>query len=435
LGAAASAQTVLDIDTAKRLSVVLLSKGQGRAAHDILTTLHAHHPGDVEIVVTLSRAKRAIGKMDEAIAMGRGAFAMAKTPREQFMAAKVTAEALASDGQHTRAMIWLRRAGHAAPNDAAERAIRRDYNYVRSRNPLAFHFSGSVSPTDNANDAPTTNEIVIGGLTYVDPTAEPIPGTEFTFSATGVYRLPATAYRQTQLSLGYHGRRVDLGAEAARIDPDLKDSDFSSDRIELGWSGKFRQSADGGVSDAMLRLFADWNGGDRSQNGAKVSAGHKFKVGDGQTLRLGGAVERLNRLDNSLRSSTTYTLSADWSWRMASRDSLSLGMDLTDTSSESSAVAHDGARVRIGYDFGTPVLGAFVGFRAEYQYSNFDTPLYSAAPRQDDKITFSAHATLPRLSAYGFAPVISLTHERTHSNVASFDQQSTQLSLSVRSTY
>jgi len=249
------AGTKIDFPTAKRLSLVLLSNGQPGAAKDILVTLRAHSPDDTEVLITLSRAQRALGQNDAAIKTGRDAFRTADTQTLRYLAARVLAEALASNGQRTQAQIWLRRAGQNAPSAETERAIQRDYNYVRSRNPWAFSFGGSVTPTDNANDAPTSDELVIGGLIFVDPTARPIPGVEFSVSGKVTYRLPATQTRQTYLSLGYDAVRVQLGSEAADINPDLKDEDFSFDRVTLGWGGKFKRTEGTGVFDASARLL------------------------------------------------------------------------------------------------------------------------------------------------------------------------------------
>lgn len=434
-GGRAQAEAVVDIPTAKRLALVLVNRGQPAAGRQILLELAARHPDDAEILITLSRAERNLGNYSAAIARGRAAYRAAGTPALRYLAARVTAEALASDDKHTRAQFWLRRAGQNAPDARVEAAIRRDYRYVRSRNPLSFSFGGSIVPTDNANDAPTSNEIVIGGLVFTDPTAQPIPGVEFNLSAAASYRLPATETRQMQITFSYDARRVRLGAEAATIDPTLQDEDFSFSRVTLGWSGRFRQVGQPGVWDISARVFADWNAQARSQNGQALSVGYGFPIADDQQLRIGGEVERLDRLDRPIRSSTTYRLTADWSRALANRDRLSLHLAFSDSQSDSFAVAHDAAQIRVGYHLAKPVMGAQLGLSAGYRRALFDEPLYGPEPRRDDAISLSASATFADWDVYGFAPVLELRHERVRSNVSRFDTSSTLLSLSFRSTY
>lgn len=435
IASTAHAQTEVDIATAKRLAVVLIAKGQPRAAHEVLSALLQRNSKDPEILISMSRAERQMGAFSQAAASGRAAFRYATNPTLKYIAARVTAEALASNNQHTMAQIWLRRAGQNAPDAQAKTSIQRDYSYVRSRNPWSFNFDGSIAPTDNANDAPTSDEIVIGGLIFLDPTARPIPGLELNFSAMASYRLPATETRQTQFSLAYDARRVQLGSEAATIDPDLKDSDFAFDRVTFGWAGKFRRTQGTGVFDLSSNLFLDWNGGARSQNGQAIAAGYTFPVADQQWLRFGGSLENLDRVDNPLRSSTTLRLSAGWNARLQNRDAVGVRLTLSETESASLAVAHHSSRLRAYYTLADPVMSAKISFAADLRGTLFDEPLYSAERRKDTAVAISASATFSDWGRLGFAPVVELRNERVRSNVARFDTRSTQLSLSIRSTY
>lgn len=105
-----------------------------------------------------------------------------------------------------------------------------------ARNPFSFSFSidASVSPSDNINNAPTTNTIVIGGLTFIDTSLLPISGFETNIGANLTYRLPATETRQSAFNLAYDARRVWLRSEAETINPTLQNGDFSSDRLSIG---------------------------------------------------------------------------------------------------------------------------------------------------------------------------------------------------------
>lgn len=431
------AGTEIDIDTAKKLALGLASQGQPRAALVILDELVKNRPDDPEIYIALSRTHRAAGNAQQAIQDARRAFALAESQTHKHLAARIMAEALASDGQHTRAQIWLRRAGQNAPNKAAEASVQRDYNYVRSRNPWAFSFRGAITPTDNANDAPTSDEIVIGGIVFRDPTAQPISGVEFTFGATARYRFPATAARQSELRFSYDARRVDLDSDAQDIDPGIENSDFSFDRVTLEWAGKFRNpdSTSNGVYDLTVGAFFDWNGGERSQDGLRAGTGYTLPLNAQNSLRVGVEVEDLDRRDRPVRSSTTYRATLDWSHARPNSDRLNVRFSYADTGSDSSAVAHDSVRLSAQYSFSEPVLSAHIGLGIDLRNSAFDRPLFSPDPRDDTAIGLSATATFPALDVYGFAPVLELRRDRVFSNVSRFDRQTLQLSLSFRSSY
>jgi len=121
--------------------------------------------------------------------------------------------------------------------------------------------------------------------------------------------------------------------------------------------------------------------------------------------------------------------------QMENADTFGLRLSLSNTLSDSFAVAHKSARLRASYRRSEPVMGASLGLAADFRRSLFDTPLYSPERRADDGLTLTASATFSDLSIYGFAPVVSLEHQRVRSNVGRFDRKSTQLSLSFRSTY
>ncbi|WP_299045474.1 tetratricopeptide repeat protein [uncultured Tateyamaria sp.] len=425
----------LDIDTAKRLSLVFMAYGQHRAAHDVLTVLAARHPRDPEILITLSRAERALGQTEQAISRARQAFDIAESQAHRHLAARVLAEALASAGKHTRAQLWLRRAGQLAPTDAAKAAIRRDYAYVRSRNPWAFSVRGGISPTDNANNAPTSNQIEIGGIIFVNPAAQPISGTEYHFGGTVTYRFPATVTAQKEITVAYDGRRTRLGSEASSIDPGLSNSDFSADRLTFGWQGRFRPAGRQTVSDIGTRLFFDWNGGNRSQTGLALEAGLRFPLGDQQRLRLRGRLEHLDRLDNALRTSTTTEVGVEWSFPVGGKDFLRVDLSVADSASDSAAVARATNRLRATYALGQPILNAHIAFSADFRQSLFDRPLFGPERREDSAIGLSATATFAQMDVFGFAPVVELRRERVQSNISAFDTLATQLSFSFRSTY
>lgn len=436
--AASSAQAQspveVDIATARSLAVQLIESGQPGAAQALLQTLLAHDADDPGLLLALSRAERDMAHFDSAARHARRAFRLAAPGGGKFQAARAVAQALASDGKRGRAQIWLRRAARQAPNDRALALVRREFRYVRSRNPVTLSFNGSISPNDNINDAPTTNRIVIGGLTFENPAAQPISGVEFRFQAEATYRLPATERRQSEFTFAYAGRRVVLGEEAEAIDPTLDNALFRSDGLSVGWATKYLLPDRERMIDSAVTVFADWNAGRHSQTGLRAALGYTFPLAEGR-LRLGAEFEHADRVDRPIRSSRTRRLMADWSIGLENGDRLGAGMTLSDTDSASEAVAHGAAELRLSYHWADPQFGAHWGGALEYRRALFDQPLYSVEPREDHAVTVRLSAEFREMQFYGFAPVVELRREVVRSNISRFDTRNTGISLSVRSTF
>ncbi len=428
--------TEIDIPTAKRLGAALIAEGQNQAAFQILVTLAERQPDDPEILIHLSRAQRNLGFLTDAATTGRRAFRNAASKEQKFAAARVTAQALASAGDRTAAQIWLRRAGNHAPNAQAEAVIRSEYRYVRSRNPVSFAFDLSISPTDNINDAPTSTQLRLGPLIIIDPTVQPISGVEYATSVYGTYRFPASATAQNQVTLGWVRRRVTLGDDAATINPSLDASDFDHDRILLGWSGKFRADGKQNVFDADTWVFADEYAGEHIQNGIAISGGHTWYLDAKRAFRAGILYENLDRLDVPVRSSQTWRLSGDWTWITKGGNRFGLGLTVADTQSDSANIANAAQSIEVRYDFAKPWMSANWALSAEYEYTLFDSQVDVLLDRRRDEAwTLRAEAAFGDLKLYGFAPVVDLTYERTHSNIETFDIRATEVGFSLRSTY
>lgn len=302
----ATAQSVVDIPTAKKLASVLIDQNEPRAARKILVELRIRAPNDPVILTHLSRAERALGN----------------------------------------------------PKDA-------------------------------------------------------ISSIETTVNATATLRLPSTEKAINSIGLSYFGKRVSLGSEAARIDPDLSDEDFSFDRLGLEWSGRYRSTDKDGILDVTTTLFSDRFGGDSFQTGQRVQAGYTWPVATKQTLRLGVDLTRLNRLDSDVRSSDNVTVWARRSILLDNNSQMSVRASLTDIDSRSASVAHSAEFIGLVYALGKPVATAFWAFAFDVRRADFDDSAFTFLdPQEDTQYIFSASATFPELDVLGFAPVIEFRHER-----------------------
>ncbi|MEJ6478542.1 MAG: hypothetical protein QNL92_07665 [Octadecabacter sp.] len=431
----AGAQVALDIAAARQLAAVLLLDSQPMAAREVLRELLRADPDDPQLLINMSRAQRALGESAAAVSAGRRAYQLATTDIERHVAARVTAQALSSDGRRNSAQFWLRRAAQFAPDPAALARTRQDFAYVAARNPWSLSLDFAATPTDNINGAPTTNTFTLGGLTFIDPTAEPISGVQLRYGARVAYRLPATQTRQSELHLRYQAVRTILGAEADSIAPTLEPGDLAFDTLELGWSAKTLRPDAQSQIDTSLVAFGNWSAQDLHETGLRGTVGYSWPVGTLGQMRAALTGERRIRADNADRSATVLGFDASYAHRLENGDRARVMISYGDTASASLSVAHDATGLLFGYDFSQPVLGAQVGLTAGWDMAQYDGPLYGAEARHDDKVTMNASATLGAISYYGFAPVIDLDYTRNHSNISTFDSETFALGLGFRSTF
>ena len=169
LGAAAAASvsaqstTILSPDEARLTAAQYLSAGRAAASAEITNVLIKRDRTDAASLIIHAHSMRTLGRHDAAQAAARDGWRVADTDMERFGAAMAMAMALSSDGHKTRAQIWLRRAGQVAPNAQMKARAARDYRYLRKINPWSVNFSFGITPSDNVNNAPRDNTVVLGG--------------------------------------------------------------------------------------------------------------------------------------------------------------------------------------------------------------------------------------------------------------------------------
>jgi hypothetical protein len=432
----AQAQTDVSINEAQLLAYGLVNRGQPAAALELIATLQSQGRNQTTaFFIIKSQAERQLGAYSAAIESGKRAFQLAESDVEHYLAARVTAQAFSASERRTRGQFWLRRASQFAPNEGAYANNRKDFEYVRSRNPLSFSLDLGITPSNNLNNAPTTNTIEFAGLILADPTLLPISGLGFTGSGELSYRLPATENRQSEVTIGYDARRVRLGSEASVINPTLQSSDLASDRITLGWSTRHRLQDANAILSTNIDLFADWYGGSHLQNSARARLSYALQISPSDSLSLGATVTDATRQDNALRSYTTWEASAGWSTRFENGGQFNVQVNVSDTNSASFAIARGTIGVQVTYALPNPVAGLELSVSSLYQATEYDVPLYSPDVREDQKYAAFLTAEASNLEYFGFVPVLEIGRTRNISNVSRFDTDETSLSVSFRSSF
>jgi len=435
---AAFAQTDLSVADAQRLAYGLIERGQYEAALDLIDTLQQGGRNQTAIAyIARSRAQRGLGLTKDAVRNGRQAFRLAQTQSDRFLAARSVAQAQSTAGNRTLAQVWLRIASQYAPNDNAYALNRRDFNYVRSRNPISLDFDLTVEPTDNINNAPTDNTIVLGGIPFVNTTLQPISGTSIEADIELTYRLPATSTRVSELRASVYSRQVILGDEADEIDPDLRASDLARSRLSLAWGNNFRRIDRPWVLDTTLEAFADWSAGDHIQNGLNIDVGYRFPIVAGQSIRIAAGAEIADRRDDANRSFERFSTQATWFGAFEKIGRFQVTGYAQEFNSNSTSVARSVWGVTSNYQLPVPVLTADLSASFLYAETRFDDALlaFSADPRFDQTFRGTLSAALPAAEVFGFIPVVEFTRERVKSNVFRFDTNETHFGLSIRSSF
>lgn len=413
-----------------------LQQGQPAAAREIALALLQRNDNDIDAWILLSRAERDLGNYDQAAKAGRIAFRKAETESQKFAAATSVAQALSSDGSRTRAQLWLRRAYEHAPDDRTRALALRDFRYVQERNPLQVQFSLGLTPSDNINNGPTSNTVIIGGLEFVDASAVPLSGLRYGYSIDlGYLKETATGHRLTY-GLALSDYRVALSDEALAAVPDADPENFRQSRAEVNLNWSANPNGETAGRSARLSLGREWAAGAPVSNYAGITYRQVLSSERDFFSAYSLGIEHKDRLDASIRDSDTIRLDWQWGRQLDSGNRLSGAIGLSDTRSESSAIGNSAATITTSYQMREPVLpGVTLAVSAKLGIAQYHEPFFSADNRLDHSARITLSFGFPSLSAYGFRPALDVSYDRNRSNVSLYDTKTTEVSLGLRSEF
>lgn len=422
-----------------------LARGDMAMARTLAQALLARDPDDLQALLVLAQAERALGGEAAALEAARRAWALSETDEERYASALIRAQVLSSAGRRTLAQLWLRRAAEVAPDAATRARAIRDFRYLRLRNPWSSQLSLAVTPTDNVNNGSSQDSFTIDGLPWdfiLSGEARALSGVELSLGADTRYRLSETEDRATDLMLRASHRTYALSAGAEARAPGAEGSDFAYSTLSAGIGQR--------------RLLGDLTGGARTAHELSYAAwaGQNWYGGDPYGGFLRGEARLAHRLDARNRLSTGLTLEARRGDGAPEADvqGLSLGWDhgwsggqlslygvvTLSQSGHETADYRDlrlGARIAPKAGWMQETLGARPSLTLEARERRFDRSSYSFDGRSDAELSASLEVTFGRVDYYGFSPVVTLETSRTRSNVDLFDTGRTGLGLSVQSAF
>lgn len=433
MAGALSAQTSLSPEDARRAAARLLVSGQPQAASDITSVLLKRDAEDTTGLLIHAQAMRTLGKFSQSKTAARRAWQSADNDQDRYGAALTMAQALSSAGQKTRAQFWLRRATNVAPSPALRARAIRDYGFVRKTNPWALQLSFGISPSNNVNNAPRDNTILLGGLAFTNPSAVPLSGVEITSDVNLRYTLSQSQKKRDFVSLRWSESHVVFTDDA--VPAGVEESDFSYRRLEGTIGRDFVFGPDAPRQTVAVSFGRLWTSDTPLADELRVTWKQTYSRPENRLFSWAGTMGYSDRKDSALRSGLTADLSAQWFRPLANGSALAWNTRLGRTDTDSKALTHTKAEFDASYTHATPILGAQGQLALGGSISQYDDPLYGAEARRDVKTTISASLLMVDFDTYGFAPKLTLEASQTNSNVTRFETRNLGLRIGVQSLF
>lgn len=423
----------LSLPEARTLAFALLRDGHPDHARRIALGLLKAEPDSYAASMILARAETDMGRAGAGARAGRRAWTLATGEEQHFAAAYMVSKSLTEQGKYGQAQLWLRRAGQATDSDRMEMAARRQFRRVQALNPWSTRLSFSVRPSSNINGGPTTNTFTIGDFVFVDPTAVPLSGLEFSSSAFVKRRFEnAGGGPDGYLAFSLGTTRYSLTDKARQAVPTARASDFAMTKARVSGGLLFATSKHA-TTRVDLAVYRDWRGGAGLADNVLVSLGQDLRR---KTARLGYSVsfEDRTRLDRSNRSSQSLSLGGYWAAPLPFGQ-VSVSATLSDIRSDAAEIAAQAARLSLRFVAKNDIFGAVPSLELTQTFRDYDRALYSATPRRDTGTAISAELFFPSIEYYGFAPTVGAVYSRNRSNVSSFDVEEYGMTFGLRSTF
>ena len=446
LGAAGAglAQTTLSVAQMRAAAGESLRVGAPAQAEVLAGALLERDGGDLNALLIRARALRDLGRLKEARGMARRAWALSRTDADRYATALITAQVLSTQGKRTRAQFWLRRAVQHAPSPQLEAIARRDFRYLRARNPWHTQLSFTLAPNSNINNGSARDRSYLNyrlsEVLFEEPVefqlqgaARALSGFEYGAGVQTRYRFAQSATHAHDLSFAASYRTFTLSSRAKANAPGVSGSDFAFGQVSLGYGfeqrnlgqrGRFTFGADAGQS---------FYGGARYASYLRLSLAQGLLTGKRSQTRLSLDHEWQNGQATS--DTTRFGGMLDWSHRRDNGALVTLSLGAERTTSPNSDLEYNALRLRGGAALARPVLGADLRVDLGAEIRDYDVSRHAPGGRRDKRYFMDVTATFRGIDYYGFSPSVTLQASTTDSNIGLYDVNRVGLSLGVRSAF
>ncbi|MDB5660047.1 MAG: hypothetical protein JWS10_2662 [Cypionkella sp.] len=429
----------LGVEAMRQLAFEAVTAGFAEQALVYADLLLQRDPKDSTALTVRAQALRALGRTQEARVAAKLAWKSAQTASGRYGAAMAMAQALSSEGRRMAAQLWLRRAAQIAPNPRAYAIARRDFGYVKSRNPWVLQFDVSASPASNVNNGSSNSYMSIGGIPIlfdIPPDQQALSGFQFGLGLSGTYRFSPTApNRQTEARVGVMAQAVVLSGDAKDKAPNARAQDYTYTALEFGLT--HHRALDAAALN-VLHLTGtaghNWYGGDDLSNYMRASADLDHRFQNGTSLGFGVSGDHTARLDRPIQSSDRLAIKLGYNFALAT-NRLSLEVEAAQTSSDSVEVNNDAVTLSLGWRKTKPVAGLMLSGGIDLTQQIFADSRYVIGGREDNKVTAQLQMGFQHVEYMGFSPVLTMQATQVQSNTAQNEHRNLGITLGIQSAF
>lgn len=426
---------------ARRLSLLAVSQGDYTLALALADAMIQGLPRDSFAYLLRATAHLKSGQIRAARPDARRAYRYADTPRQKHEAAQVAALASAQDNRFLTAQLWMRRALQSAQTPGERAAAIRDFRTVQRAARAEVTLGFSLTPSSNVNNGTDSQVSTVEGLPLVgqlSADALALSGLQFTGQAQLRYRLSHDAQQASFATAALSLRRVSLSDEARSLAPDAENSDYASTYAEIGLQHRRAIGASGQVLQFGAALGQSWAAGARDTRVARLSGVFVTPWGDATRLIVSGAAQHQFDDPDGSADVTTRSVGASLRHGFAGGDSISLGLARSAAQSDNLQNHMTATSLSLGYALGKPLGPVTLSARlsgALRHYPDYAVLFPVPGGREDKVLAAELEFGVPPLEYMGFVPTVTLSTERTTSNVSRFETRETSVTLGFRSSF
>jgi hypothetical protein len=419
--------------------------GEADVAVHIARALAAAQPNNPWVHLLLAAAEPKVGRADAGLEAGRKAWKLAGRGKSErplrYEIARNTARAALDAGKPLLAQLWLRRSLDVAPDDATLSASGKDLAVVRNRTPWRLSFDMEAGPSDNLNGGAESSvfrigDYVIGNLSNG---AEAVSGSRVSLRFKAERALPGSAKAQTVLTFSAETTRNHIDAASRVKAGGLTSHDLDRSRLAIGARRDLLVGEKGVPLSLSVEAGKTWAAG--SAVGPSLTfalQGAVFRSAQG-SIWLGGSLER-DWDSTSHASSDLVSLSIVGERQFGkTQASVALGLEkaLTDHENSTYDAANVSLQIRPEWQLGGARvdMGISAGMRDYDAFTLIGGAVAVTGGRQDASVGVSLDLTFDDLGVMGFAPVLSLRHGKTRSNVSRYETTTSGVSIGISSVF
>jgi hypothetical protein len=437
---AAPKERVVSKGTARLIGLQAIRENKPEVAVTVAQRMLAADKTDSFAHFLLATAYLTLNRLPEAQASGKTAYQTATSEEQRHHAARITALAAYRLEHHSSAQWWLRKSAEAAPSELSRAQTVAAFRAVKAQNPLSVKLAFSLAPSDNVNGGSSGQYNIIDGLPYIgelSPDAQALKGTVAQAAGQLSYRLSETAESLTQLEFGMSLRHVRLGS-AERAGMDGKPG-FDAARVSIGLNHVMQQTGSAHrftLNGTVGRQTYEQGG---NYGFVRLGFGHQVTLAPDLAVDSLLSAEARSPRDGVGQGEQTYALRGTVIRAFGDGDTASLAAYVSRLDSPLVGRSATTLGAQLGYAMGEPIgpvsLSGSIGYLAT-SYAGYAIAGLEVPGGRDDRSAFvEMKLSFGTVSYAGFAPEVTLRHQRSSSNVSRFDSQESSVTLGLKSLF